>query len=309
MSSIAYPEKIIGSKFEINKCYYLVKWKRCKNPTWEPAENISHREDLIAEYRDMIMLENISLKNRGYIYCRVSSKKQSNYNEGHTSLEVQEETIRKYCIDNDIDVIQCIREVYSARNMDFMSGLLHIVNIASRGQTIYVYDISRFSRNAHHALNILDELYTKGVNVHSVTENISYGNAVERNQFRLQLCAANYMSDICSQKVKASIQFRRSRGDYIGGTPYGFSTMVDENNHIRKKVINKSEMKIIELIRKRKDDDPKDILKTLVEMNIKFRNREPTISGIKRIINRFSTDLYDKRRKVRNCNLRVNKPY
>ena len=46
---MCYPKKIIDSKFENNKCYFLVQWKRFKENTWEPEENISHRVDLIEE--------------------------------------------------------------------------------------------------------------------------------------------------------------------------------------------------------------------------------------------------------------------
>jgi DNA invertase Pin-like site-specific DNA recombinase len=198
--------------------------------TWEPSEHIEHRTDLINQYRDMVLINQLGMKTGGYIYCRVSSKEQSKYNNGHTSLQVQEQEIRKYCENNDINVIKVVHEVFSARNMDKLSGLQYLCGIASNGQTIYVYDISRFSRNVHHALNLLEDLKNNKISVTSVTENITYGSATEKNHFRLHLCASTYYSDICSQKVKASIAFRRARGDHIGRTPYGFKTEVDEKH-------------------------------------------------------------------------------
>jgi len=239
----------------------------------------------------MMMITNMSLQNGGYIYCRVSSKEQSKYLEGHTSLEVQEKTIRKYCEEHDINVIRCVRETYSARNMDRMIGLQHLCDIAAPGQKIYVYDISRFSRNAHHALNLLEKLSEKKIDVYSVTENVNYGNPAAKNHFRLQLCASTYYSDLLSQKVRASICFRRERGDHIGGTAFGYTTEVDEKTQVRKKVESKSEMKIIQEIWKRKDKTPTEIMTYLQKNNITFRNRNPSISGIKRIINRFDDDL------------------
>ena len=74
MSKLCYPDSIIGSKFENNRCYCLVKWKGCKTPTWEPDHHIIHREDLISEYRDLTMISKLSLDKTGYIYGRVSSK-------------------------------------------------------------------------------------------------------------------------------------------------------------------------------------------------------------------------------------------
>jgi len=290
MTKLYYPEKIIDSDYKDNQLYYHVKWKGYKETTWEPENHISHRTDLIQEYRDMTMIENMRLNNGGYIYCRVSSKEQSKYTEGHTSLEVQEEKIRDHCTENNIEIIECVREIYSARNMDKMKGLQYLLDIVPAGSTIFVYDISRFSRNIQHALNILDTLSKKNINVYSVSENINYNTPSGRNQFRLQLCSSTYFSDMLSQKIKASNLYRSRRGDYIGGTAFGFKTEVNQNN-IRMKVEDKEEMDIIEKIRERKDKSEKEILKYLNKNNITFRNRAPTVSGVKRILKRFTTDL------------------
>ena len=309
MSSLSYPKEIIDSKFENNKCYYLVQWKNCNTPTWEPDHHISHRTDLISEYRDMLIIEQLSMQSGGYIYCRVSSKEQSKYNEGHTSLQVQEKEIREYCEDNNINVLKVVHEVYSARNMDKLKGLNYLCDIVSPGQKIFVYDISRFSRNAHHALNLLEDLIERNISVVSVTENISYGNAASRNQFRLQLCASTYYSDLCSQKVKASIAYRKARGDYMGGTPFGYTTKLSGENNLRTKIVCEEEMKVVELIRKHKSKDLYYILNNLKTKNIMFRKREPTISGISRIIGRFDTDLKPTRKRKRVYRKRSNNPY
>ena len=272
MPKLCYPIDIIGSKLENNKCYFLVQWHGYKNPTWEPEEHISHRTDLIEEHRNMLLIENLGMKTGGYIYCRVSSKQQSKYNEGHTSLYVQEQEISKYCDENDINVISVVHDAYSAKNMDRLVGLQYLCAIASAGQTIYVYNISRFSRNAHHALNILEELNDRKISTHSVSENITYSNASGSNQFRLQLCASTYYSDLCSQKVKASIDFRRTRGGHIGSTAYGYTTEVDEKTNIRVKVPSIPEMKIIEDIRHLSGHkDTSDIVTILDKVCVTFR--------------------------------------
>lgn len=300
MTTLAYPKEIIDSKFENNTCFYLVQWKGCETPAWEPAHHIDHRTDLIDQYRDMRMINQLGLQTGGYIYCRVSSKEQSKYNNGHTSLQVQEQEMRKYCDENDIKVIDVIHEVYSARDMDKLKGLHYLCNIAAAGQTIYVYDISRFSRNAHHALNVLEYLKSRNIKVKSITENVTYGSASEKNHFRLQLCASTYYSDMTSQKIKASIAFRRARGDYIGRTPYGYSTEVDEKTQVRSKIVNEEEMNIIHKIMKLSKKYPEHILEVLNKDNVKIRGKTPKISTIKRIIKRFSakTSTYTESRKA-----------
>jgi DNA invertase Pin-like site-specific DNA recombinase len=289
--TLYYPEIITDSKFVDNNIFYLIKWKGYKEQTWEPVCNIIHRDDLIDDYNDIMSISNLGLEKTGYIYCRVSSKEQSKYDEGRTSLQVQEKELSVFCDANGVNVSKVVKEVYSAKNMNRMKGLQYLLGIASRGQTIYVYDVSRFSRNIHHALNVLEELKDKGVSVVSITENITYSDINSRNQFRLQLCASNYVSDTISQKVKASIKFRRERGDYIGNTKFGFTTVVQKKTNVRYMVENKEEMRIIEFINSKQHLITQSIVKMLIKKHITFRGRTPTESGVARIIKRLDTDL------------------
>lgn len=237
------------------------------------------------------MIENMTLNNGGYIYCRVSSKEQSKYNEGHTSLEVQKEKISNHCAENDIEIIECVREIYSSRNMDKMKGLQYLLDIVTSGRTIFVYDICRFYRNIQHSLNILDTLSKKNINVYSVSENINYNTPSGKNQFTLQLCSSAYFFEMLSQKINSSISYRSRRGDYIGGTAFGFKTEVDEKTNILTTVEDKEETDIIEKTRERKNKSEEEILKYLKKNNITFIKRAPTVSGIKRILKRFNNDL------------------
>ncbi len=111
-------------------------------------------------------------------------------------LKYKKRKIRNHCAENDIEIIECVREIYSSRNMDKMKGLQYLLDIVTSGSTIFVYDISRFSRNIQHSLNILDTLSKKNINVYSVSENINYNTPSGKNQFRLQLCSSAYFFEI-----------------------------------------------------------------------------------------------------------------
>lgn len=284
MSKIYYPEEIIDSKFENGKIFYHVKWKGYTDTTWEPEEHVEHRTDLIEQYQCMAAISQMEFKENGYVYCRVSSKEQSKYNEGHSSLEVQEEAIKKHCEEKGIKIMDIVREVYSARNMDKMKGLQHLCDVARPGQTIFVYDVSRFSRNIQHALNLLDDLTKKGVSIYSVSENIDYGSAAGRNHFRMQLCASTYFSDLLSQKVKASIAYRKNRGDYIGGVKYGYETKRVGNKTT--KVRSMKEMRVIKMISEmwKKDASVKTIVTRMNDNNLKMRKKNITKSTVRTVI-------------------------
>jgi DNA invertase Pin-like site-specific DNA recombinase len=280
MSIITYPDSIIDSKFEHNRLYYLVKWKRYKVPTWEPASNIAHRTDLVQLYRDDLILDDLSISEQvGYIYCRVSTKVTR---EGQTSLAVQEATIRAFCTEQKIKISKCIHESYTARDMNKLKGLQYLCDIARPGQTIYVYDVTRFSRNIHHALHVLDVLVAKNVTIHSVHENITFDSSSGRNQFRLQLCASQYYSELISTRVKESIVIRRKRGDYIGRAPFGCKTRIQRGKRIL--VPLESEKRIVDQIRQMKYLHPMTIVHRLKIKHVLLRGKQPSLYIIKRIL-------------------------
>jgi DNA invertase Pin-like site-specific DNA recombinase len=307
---VAYPLRILDSKFENNKVFYLVQWRNFRLPTWEPKNNIVNRQDLIDEYRDLSILENLELDDCAYIYCRVSSKRQSDV--GHTSLEVQENLCKQYCLDNDIKVIKVVKEAYSARNMDRLDGLKYLCDIVTSGQKIVVYDVSRFSRNTRQALNIIENLKQNKVSVYAVVEKLSYDTPAEQHQFRMQLSCAQQYSDMLSLKVSNSVSYRKCNGHSLGTAAFGFKHIRDDNN-IRKKVVNVDEMKIVERIRQLKTETPRTIVNILIEENIKFRGRNPTLLNVRKITKRFNDDLSEVNRnsgKVRKLRTRRNtSPY
>ena len=92
------------------------------------------------------------------IYCRVSSNKQSNYQEGHVSLEVQESVCREYEKKNNFLVKKVYRDVGSARNINNQYNLKQMIRKIVTGDTILFHDSTRFSRNTLQALKCLETL-------------------------------------------------------------------------------------------------------------------------------------------------------
>ena len=122
-----------------------------------------------------------------WMYCRVSSDKQANFLEGHTSLETQQEKIYNYANENNINIEHCYYDICSARKIENQYYLRELINNCNSGDTIIFYDISRFSRNTADALNLLNMLSKNNIQVYSLLENIRYNSIFEKNMFRLQL--------------------------------------------------------------------------------------------------------------------------
>ena len=256
MSSKTYTiETITGSRFsEKKKCIeYCVKWVGYDEPTWEPESSVEHCVELLDEYKILAMMSSMSTSsNKGYVYARVSTAQQNKWQDGHTSLLVQEDACKKKAATEKCTIRETISEVYSAKNMGKMKGLQYILLHARAGDTIFVYDVSRFSRNIQEALCVLDDLAKRNIRVYAVTENIDFSIPAQRHQFRIQLCASTHHSEICSAKVKASIERRRIAGHFMGTARYGYTTTFkeneDEKTRIRMRVKDPEALKMISLL-------------------------------------------------------------
>ena len=181
------------------------------------------------------------------IYCRVSSLSQSNYIEGHTSLETQEQICRDYASKFGYIVKNVYTDVCSGRDMDKQSGLKKMLRNVYTGNTILFYEVSRFSRNTLQALSCLNKLSKKNINVYSISDDCGYSTTSDKYKFRLLFPKAENESDMISERVKKSVLFRRKRGDYIGNAPYGYETYLNDQS-IRKLRKNKDEQFVIQFI-------------------------------------------------------------
>lgn len=177
------------------------------------------------------------------VYCRLSSKGQN-----IMSLEHQEFNCITYCSNNNMNVLNTVKEVSSARVFQKLKKLNNIIK-QHNNITIIVQSVDRFCRNTRDALNILEVLKTKNINLISITDNINLKTAYGRHAFRLLLSNAELKSDIISENVNNSLNYRKQRGDYIGNVGYGYKITIDENG-IRRKIIDKNQKKIIKFIHK-----------------------------------------------------------
>ena len=184
-----------------------------------------------------------------YIYCRVSSKEQSNQLTGHISLEVQEVNCRQYAEEKGWIVEKVITEVGSGRNMKKLPNLMKLVNElrkAKQKAVLLFNNISRFSRNTLEALIIIENLKKCGVTIYSVQEQLDMNKGSGRHTFRILLSGAEYESDMISERVRMAFQLKRQLGSQLGTAPYGFEAVVEMG--IRSFVENAYERDVITFI-------------------------------------------------------------
>lgn len=219
------------------------------------------------------------------IYCRVSSLTQSNYLEGHTSLETQEQVCRDYAKNFGYTVKNVYKDVCSGRNMNKQYGLKKMMRNVYSGNTIIFYEASRFSRNTLQALDCLNKLNKKNISVYSISDDCGYSTNSDKYKFRLLFPKAENESDMISERVKKSILFRRKRGDYIGNAPYGYETYLNDQS-IRKLRKNKDEQFVIQFICKMIHDNKtySEIAEKLNEIKIDKRGYTWTNNSVSSVV-------------------------
>jgi len=236
---------------------YLVEWEDGET-NWVNENEITSNF-YIKEYREKAQL------NYTFCFCRVSSKSQTG--EDHVSLETQQNILAKNVkLFNVTKVIHSCGSAYKKVPAD----LLNIVDDCVKGDTISVYRVDRFGRNLVESLKLLEELNMKGVEVVSITENISY--STHKLPFIQYLINADTESFNISQRVKESIKYRVERGDEaIGSLPFGKKyKKVDDKLQV---VVNEEEQQIISFIKESKDGNQK-IADELNTQNKRKRKRE-----------------------------------
>lgn len=189
---------------------------------------------------------NANKKRNVVIYCRQSQNKVDDQ-----ACELQEKNCKEYCQANQHNILEVVYETVSARNMQMMKKFNKLVAITPPGTLLLVSDISRFSRNVRQALETIETLKNKGIEIYAVNNNCGYDEYLNRFQFRSYLNQAELESDRISERVKKSINGRRKLGCKIGRSKFGYETFYDVDGW-RKERINRHEHKILEEIKKLK---------------------------------------------------------
>jgi DNA invertase Pin-like site-specific DNA recombinase len=223
---------------------------RLNAETWWFSDADNHScESLIMDYiHDEDNKENQEFKT---IYCiaRVSSDGQQG--ETHVSLDAQRDIMKRYILDKHFDFrntrVRFLTYVGSAYRQ-VPSILRDLLPLMERGDSFVFYSMDRFSRNVLQFASVLSAMKRDGINLYAVHEDVSLLNSPE-TEILQHILNGQRESENISRRVRASLAFRRRRGDYIGRAPYGFTTMIERGTNRRKLVDCRPERQIIKTIK------------------------------------------------------------
>jgi DNA invertase Pin-like site-specific DNA recombinase len=134
-------------------------------------------------------------------YARVSTN--------HQDTEMQLTALRLANCD------QIFEEHASGRNVN-RPVLKRVISMLRTGDELIVWKIDRLGRNVLGVLIMFQHLMENDINFKSITDGIDLKTASGRYNFRNILSAAQYESDLNSERTLAGLAVARSKG-HIGG--------------------------------------------------------------------------------------------
>lgn len=216
---------------------------------------------------------------RGIIYCR-----ESKTVNGQSTLLKQELRCRQYCKDHKIKAIKAYKEVNTrARHMKNGKRLETMIKRLKKGDLLIIPRVDRLSRHYKHGLKFLKETQARGINVHSVDENIDFKN--NQAKFKTLLKSAENFSNELSEKMKTICEILNKKGWYFGKAKFGYKAVYD-NNGIRKIKKNFEEQATINYIFNCKCNDKscENIARDLNKRKIRYRNKNWNRKNVKYIL-------------------------
>lgn len=97
--------------------------------------------------------------------------------------------------------------------------LKKVVEMLEPGDELVIWKLDRIGRNVLHALLTFQSLAERNVNICSITDGVDLSTASGRYNFRNILSAAQYESDLSSERTLAGLAVARAKGRIGGRKP------------------------------------------------------------------------------------------
>lgn len=174
-------------------------------------------------------------------YIRVSTEDQAR--EG-ISLENQEAKIRFYASINDHELVEVIRDEGASGKSLEREGIARLLDLVERGrvEAVIVYKLDRLSRRTLDSLSLIENLESKGIAFHSISEKVDTKSATGKFFLTIISAVAQMERDMIAERTKDALAHKKKKGEWSGRIPFGFrikdNRLVEDPDQI--KVIQKA---------------------------------------------------------------------
>ena len=160
--------------------------------------------------------------NNAIIYTRVSTKEQADNN---TSLETQKRYCENYAKTNGLRVVGYFGGTYESAKSDerkeFKRMLKYVRQSGSVGYII-VYSYDRFSRTGSSAAQISQELFSQGIQVKAVTQEVDTTSAAGKFQQNLFYMFSQFDNELRRDKTITAMTDLLRKGYWLWNPPIGY---------------------------------------------------------------------------------------
>lgn len=168
-------------------------------------------------------------KRTAILMARVSSDEQA---KGY-SLDIQETSIRKWCLENNVEVVKSFREDHSAKNFNrpqWKDLKVYAKTNQKNIDLLLVTTWDRFSRNTTDAFNELFAFKKFGIEVQSIQQPIDFSIPESKVLLAIYLTLPEIDNDRRSMKIKEGMRAALKSGRWSRKAPVGYLNTRDSFN-------------------------------------------------------------------------------
>lgn len=145
--------------------------------------------------------------NKVALYCRVSTKKQTNENQKIKLIEYASERFLKFDLYEEVESSRKTRPVKQELLMKLRKG---------EYSSVIVYKLDRFARSSRELILEIQELIDKGIGFISLSDNLDFTNSVGRLHFQILAAFAEFERSLISERTKEGIERAKAQGKKLG---------------------------------------------------------------------------------------------
>lgn len=156
-------------------------------------------------------------------YIRVSTEDQAS--NGH-SLDAQRQQLEAYCALYGYELVDVISEAGRSAfktALNRRDGGSQLLSRLGKGEAegFLVARIDRAFRRVADAEDLLPDLRSGAISLHSIADRVDTSTAAGRLAFRMLVAMSEYESDLKSERNSAVFEHLRGQGRVYGPVPYG----------------------------------------------------------------------------------------